>query len=194
MKISTVKQVARVLNVLVLVTWICNLLILYLVPAAILSDGHGLLHGVFDYLQGIFHPGEDDIIIAGIAASFFSWFWVWREPYQFILALFLVISGICTATILYQAHRVLKTILYGEPFSTENAASLRRASACSFIIAAAALVRVIFSACFYQSLRPLTTYNALFIPVFAIAGLLCLVMSALFHQAAEMKTETDLTI
>jgi predicted membrane channel-forming protein YqfA (hemolysin III family) len=53
---------------------------------------------------------------------------------------------------------------------------------------------VVFSVCYYSSLLPLTTYNALFVPIFAMAGLLCLVMSALFHQAAEMKAESDLTI
>ena len=47
---------------------------------------------------------------------------------------------------------------------------------------------------FYHSFRPLITYNALFVPVFAMFGLLCLVMSALFRQAAEMKAESDLTI
>ena len=47
---------------------------------------------------------------------------------------------------------------------------------------------------FYQSLRPLATYNALFVPIFTMFGLLCLVMSALFRQATEMKAENDLTI
>ena len=47
---------------------------------------------------------------------------------------------------------------------------------------------------YYASLRPLFTYNALFCPVFLMGGLLCLVMSALFRQAAELKAENDLTI
>ena len=38
------------------------------------------------------------------------------------------------------------------------------------------------------------TYNALFVPIFTMFGLLCLVMSALFRQATEMKAENDLTI
>ena len=76
----------------------------------------------------------------------------------------------------------------------ENAVSLRRAAWSSFAISAAALVRVVFSVCWYGSLLPLATYNALFVPIFAMAGLLCLVMSALFRQAAELKAETDLTI
>jgi len=33
-----------------------------------------------------------------------------------------------------------------------------------------------------------------FIPLFTMAGLLCLVMAGLFHRAAEMKAENDLTI
>ena len=65
---------------------------------------------------------------------------------------------------------------------------------CCFIISLAALIRVIFSVISYRSPAPLWTYNALFVPIFAMAGLLCLVMSALFRQAAEMKAEQDLTI
>ena len=38
------------------------------------------------------------------------------------------------------------------------------------------------------------TYNALFVPIFLMAGLLCMVMSALFQQAAQLKAESDLTI
>ena len=55
-------------------------------------------------------------------------------------------------------------------------------------------LRVLFSVCYYQSPQPLATYNALFVPMFAMGGLLCLVMSALFRQAAELKAENDLTI
>ena len=96
--------------------------------------------------------------------------------------------------ILWQGRRVLGAILRGEPFSMENAVSLRRAAVSSFVISLAALIRLVFSLCWYRSPAPLLTYNALFVPIFAMAGLLCLVMSALFRQAAEMKAENDLTI
>lgn len=46
----------------------------------------------------------------------------------------------------------------------------------------------------YGSFRPLLTYNVLFVPVFAMGFLLCMVMSALFRQAEELKAENDLTI
>ena len=47
---------------------------------------------------------------------------------------------------------------------------------------------------YYQSIASLLTYNALFVPIFLLGGLLCLVVSALFRQAAELKAENDLTI
>ena len=178
MNVTSVRKIARVLHVLVLIALVCNVVILYLVPVAVLSGGPSLLEGVGEYLGGILHPGEDDIVTAGIAASFLSWFWCWQDPETLALTLFLVVSGVCTAVILWQGKRVLETILRGEPFSMENAVSLRRAAVCAFLIA----------------LAPLLTYNALFVPIFAMFGLLCLIMSALFRQAAELKAENDLTI
>ena len=120
--------------------------------------------------------------------------YVWKEPYTAVFTLFLLFSGICTALILWQALLTLESILRGTPFSFENAHALQKAGFLSFLISFASLARVVFGICFYQSFRPLTTYNALFVPVFAMFGLLCLVMSALFRQAAEMKAESDLTI
>lgn len=194
MNMTSVQKIARVLHVLVLIALACNVIILYLVPVAVISGGPSLLEGVGEYLGGILHPGEDDIVTAGLAASFLSWFWFWRDPETLTLTLFLVVSGICTAVILWQGKRVLVTILRGEPFSMENAVSLRRAAVSSFVISLAALVRVVFSLLFFRSLTPLLTYNALFVPIFAMFGLLCLIMSALFRQAAEIKAENDLTI
>ena len=90
--------------------------------------------------------------------------------------------------------RVLGTILAGNPFQRENGVSLRRAGVCCFAISAAALARVVWGLCYYRSLASLLTYNALFVPIFLLGGLLCLVVSALFRQAAELKAENDLTI
>ena len=89
---------------------------------------------------------------------------------------------------------MLDTILAGNTFTFENAANMRRAAVCCFLISAAALGRTVWGLCFYRSLMPLLTYNALFVPIFLMAGLLCMVMSALFRQAAELKAENDLTI
>ena len=195
---NTVQKIAKALNVLVLIALVCNVILVYLVPTAVIlsesSGGTGLLAGVADYLGGLLHPGEDDILAARAAGSFIAWFWCWRNASGAMLTLFLTVSGACTAAILWQGRRVLASILRGKPFSAENAVSLRRAAACSFVIAAAALARVVFGVCHYHSPAPLLTYNALFVPVFAVFGLLCLVMAALFRQAAEMQAENDLII
>jgi len=183
MNSTAVQKIARVLNVLVLVTFICNLIALPIVPPLVYWRDNPFHLAAKQALTGdLFHYWTE-----GLSK-------VLGEPYTLVLALFLLFSGVCTAVILWQARRVLKTILLGAPFSMENAAALKRASGCAFLIAAAALVRVVFSICFYGSLRPLTTYNALFVPIFAMFGLLCLIMSALFRQAAELKAEADLTI
>lgn len=191
---APVQKIARVLNLLVLTALVCNIIALYLVPAAVLTGREGLLEGVLAYFGHVFFPGEDDVVAATIAGSAIVWVFVWSDAYNAALTLFLLFSGCCTAVILWQARRVLKTILRSEPFAPENAVSLRRAALCCFLIAAAALARVIFSIYYYRSPLPLATYNALFVPMFAMGGLLCWVCSALFRQAAEMKAENDLTI
>ena len=111
-----------------------------------------------------------------------------------MLTLFLLFCGICTAVILWQGRRVLDTVLRGNPFVMDNAKSLKRAAVCCFVISGAALVRVIWGLAYYQSIAPLLTYNALFVPIFLMGGLLFMVMSALFRQAAGIKAENDLTI
>ena len=167
MKTVSVQKIAKILTALVNISLICNLLALFFVPGLVLIKG----------LQEPMAPYENPL-----------------ELPARLLAVFLLFSGCCTAVVLWQGRRVLKTILRGEPFSMENAVSLNRAALCAFLIAAAALIRLLFSLVWYGSIRPLLTYNALFVPIFAMAGLLCLVMSALFRQAAELKAENDLTI
>ncbi len=190
METSGVQKIARVLNSLVSITLLCNLIALPLVPGIVYF--RFAQKGIpFSSLQATFAYDMDDGL--GNLLSIYLRD-VWTEPYTLTLTLFLLFSGICTAVILQQGRRVLATILQGTPFSMENAAALRRAAGAAFIIAAAALVRVIFSVCFFHSPLPILTYNALFVPIFSMFGLLCLVMSALFRQAAEMKAENDLTI
>lgn len=183
MKNVSVQKIARVLYVLVLIALVCNVAAVYLVPAVVLVGGTQ---------RFVAYPAQWGGL-RGITAAW-THGWIWFSGYEWALTLFLVFAGVNTAVILWQARRVLQTILRGEPFAQSNAVSLRRAAMCCFLIAAAALARVVFSVCYYRSPLPLATYNALFVPMFAMGGLLCLVMSALFRQAAEMKAENDLTI
>ena len=191
-----VQKIARVLYVLVLVALVCNIIALVEVPLFVLS-GNRIPNIMRVYSDDALLVGEDHMVLAfliGGAALWKEGWWSFSDTYQIVLSCFLLFSGCCTAVILWQVRRVLQTILRGEPFAPENAVSLRRVAVFCFLIAGAALARVLFSVCYYQSPRPLATYNALFVPMFAMGGLLCLVMSALFRQAAEIKAENDLTI
>ena len=184
MERTSVQKLARVLRVMVIMVFICNLIVLPIAPSLVywyanqwelayrLEIGNSVLNL---WLNGLSR--------------------VWKNsPYTLVLALFLVVCGICTALILWQGKRVLDTILRGEPFSLDNAANLRRAAVCCFVISGMALVRLIWGLADYRNIGPLLSYNALFIPIFLMGGLLFLVMSALFRQAAELKAENDLTI
>ena len=182
------------LRVLLIFALLLNVLALLLVPASVMVNAENLFGGAGTFLHDLFHPEADDVTAAGVSAIFLSWVWIWGEGANALIALFLVICGICTALILLQGLRVLGTILTGAPFRAENGVSLCRAAVCCFLIAAAALARVVWGLFYYGSVAPLLTYNALFVPIFILGGLLCLVMSALFRQAAELKAENDLTI
>ena len=198
MEKTAVQKLAGVLKILVTITFVCNLIVLPLVPVLVSAAGCQIplpeLLGNLTAEAPL--PGDDWPYFSPGLQMFLVVVGAWTEnfAFTFALTLFLLFCGICTAIILWQGRRVLGTILQGAPFSTQNAVSLRRAAVCSFCIAGAALLRTIWGLWFYQSLRPLATYNALFVPIFTMFGLLCLVMSALFRQATEMKVENDLTI
>ena len=196
MKKLDVKKLSFVLKVMVLIVLVCNLIVLFFVPAL------AALRAELQWEQRPFLPkGASSWDWLAYTVSLWNPF-VWHMlaafgdhvRYWLVLTLFLLICGICTAVILWQAKRVLDTILEGEPFTLGNAGNLRRAAVCCFVISGAALARLAWGFFYYRSIRPLLTYNALFVPVFLMAGLLCMVMSALFRQAAELKAENDLTI
>lgn len=202
MERTNVQKLARVLRVLVLLVLACNLVCLLLVPgiAGLLAEGGpGQLRlwtlGLGQYLSagtaegyGVHNVGHVLLFFAG------SWQWVWSDASAAAVTLFLWLCGICTAVILWQAKRVLDTILQGNPFQKANARALKRAAVCCWIISGIALIRLVFWLWSEGNLAPLVTYTALFVPAFFMGGLLFLVMSALFRQAAELQEDQDLTI
>ena len=180
MEKSGVVRLALFLKVLVTFTLLCNLLVLPLVPGVV---GIGALTGI------------PRLSAAEFLAVCWQYLWrVWREEYTAVLSLFLLFCGICTAVTLWQARGVLDTIVREDTFTMPNARRLKRAAVCCLLISAAALARTVWGLFYYRSMAPVFTYNTVFIPIFLMGGLLCMVMSALFRQAAELKEENDLTI
>jgi len=192
MEQKRVQKLARVLRELVSIVLICNLAALFFAPGMVLAKG----------LRGIPEPAayENFLELPQRLLTLFVSGWnpaVWMRrgnSHGMVLAVFLLFCGVCTAGLLWQARRILGTIQRENPFCGDNAVSMRRAAVCCFLISAAALVRTCWGLWYYRLLRPLLTYNALFCPLFLMAGLLCMVMSALFRQAARLKEENDLTI
>lgn len=193
---TSVQKLARVLRVMVIVVFISNIIVLFFVPtlAAMFTENRWDGQTMERLLTG-------ERVEFWLKFTVFSWnpvVWMFalagEDFYWPVLTLFLLSCGTCTAVILWQAKRVLDTILKGNPFVMDNAKSLRRAAVCCFLISGAALLRLIWGFATYGNILPLLSYNALFVPVFLMAGLLCMVVSALFRQAAQLKAENDLTI
>lgn len=195
MEYTSVQRLARVLRVLVIIMFVCNLLALVMVPGmAMMRGSRELTGGISCFGAQGEHTGQ--IFWRFLSALIAAWseIWTYGTEYARVLAVFLFFCGCCTAVILWQAKRVLEGILKGETFTCANAGNMKRAAICCLVISGAALLRTVWGLFYYGSLAPLFTYNFLFVPVFLIAGLVCMVMSALFRQAAEIKAENDLTI
>lgn len=191
-----VEKLAGVLRALVEVTFVCNIIALFLVPALVVLQMEGV--SVTEYLFGLFRPGEDGGA-ADWALLLTAWRWVWKAAPAAASALLLLFCGCCTAVILRQGRRVLDAVLRGTPFCRENAVSFRRAAVAAFAVAAASLVRWgvdvrLLWAYSHSPTASLPACDAVAAPVFAMAGLLSLILSALFRQAAELKAENELTI
>lgn len=186
---TAVQRLAGILRLLVLIVFWINILCLLFVPAAVYVIDIGGPGEVMRFLES--HNGGLSLLLKNFAACYFL---IWSRFWPLVLALFFWVCGTCTASILWQAKRVLDTILEGSPFQLRNAQALNRAAVCCWVISGAALVRLVLWLSFEKNAAPLFTYNTLFIPGFLMAGLLFQVMSALFRQAAELKEDQDLTI
>ena len=196
MEQTKVQKLAKALNILVMVTLAVNIVAIVLIPGLLYYDPQNLVGGVEEFVGTIVHADGDDIVPAGVFAVVFGWLFLLLEPgiYPVGACVFLLICGVCTAVILRQAHWILNTIQEGNPFQMRNARSMKRAALCCWGISGLAVIRFVWELGMLNNIAPLFTYNALAIPVFFMGGLLFLVMSALFRQAAELKEDQDLTI
>ncbi len=194
MEKTAVQRLAAILRTMVLIVFVLNLFCLLFVPgmAVILLDRNTMADPEWRkalawalHERGLLWVG---VVCLGGFRSLFE-----HAPVG-VLSLFFWVCGTCTALILWQAKKILDTILAGNPFQLKNAQALRRAAVCCWVISGTALARLVWGFACYRSIVPLFTYNALFIPAFLMGGLLFQVMSALFRQAAELKEDQDLTI
>lgn len=196
MEHTSVLCLARLLRVLVLTVFGICLFSLLLTPgfAALLAEGGPeMVRRAFAAAFEL--PGYEGQGFKSLPMFFVVCLWaVWMQLDTALLTLFYWLCGLCVLVILWQARLVLDTILNEDPFRMANARALKRAAVACWVISGGALVRLVLWLWAERGPAPLFTYNTLFIPAFFMAGLLFLVMSALFRQAVELKEDQDLTI
>lgn len=201
MEHNVVVRMAKVLYGMVLAVFVFNLLVLPLVPGYTMMayEGMGMGHPSISSLMGTMRsllgagvPAWEILVVRPLAML--GGDWSGYGPEVWWSAAFFLGCGICTAVLLWQARCILSTIIAQTPFQRSKARSMKRAAASCWGIALLAAVRMAVWFLRLRSAAPLFTFTALFIPVSLMAGLLFLVMSALFRQAAELKEDQDLTI
>lgn len=180
MEQGSMHRLSAALKILVTAVWACNLLVLPLAPAIAANSFDG---GTLWDIAALTAGGISTLLRATRDA--------FTHPYPALLSACLFFCGVCSAVMLWQARRILDTILGGYPFCWNNGANFGRAAVCCFLISGISLISTCAGAAL--QLSP-PTYVVLFVPVFAIVGLLFLVLSALFYEAADLKHENDLTI
>ena len=196
METLPLRNTARVLRVLVLITLAVTAAVMLMVPGltVLLADGGPATATAA--IMALLSPGGAESLGLKQPLMFFlqCYLHTWERPYSAMLTLFYWICDTCCGVILWQAKGVLDNLLRGLPFCRSNGAHLARAAISCWVISGCAVARAIFWFRIEGDLSPLFTYNTLFIPGFFMAGLLFQVMAALFRQAAELKEDQDLTI
>ena len=187
---TAAQKIADVLVLLCILLILCDVFLLPLAPALAYFRFQGPASVELEQLMATFAYDFDDGLGNLLRIVLQE---VWQTSDSAVLALFLLLSGVCGAGILVQGIRILASVADGTPFSLQNALCLQRSATCCWIIAAGALGRSVFTGC-REGAAALLSYTALMVPLSFMAGLLCLIMSALFHRAAELKAENDLTI
>lgn len=133
------------------------------------------------WLKAIFYAGPVDVTRGGetsISVSFPS------GTYSFMLG-FVILSGIVLGAILLESARILRNVNKGHPFSMANARAFQRSA--WFSLAQMAL----FIAKMFNKPSLLTLGCA---GIFLLATLLYFVLADLFHSAALLREDNDLTI
>lgn len=105
---------------------------------------------------------------------------------NFISMLFIfAVSGVCGLMIIAQLRRMMKTVIEGACFVSDNVRSLQVMARLSLVIAGAFIIKVFIVP---------TPATAIIVLVFFIAALFSQVLANVFAEAVRYKEETDLTI
>ena len=190
MKRTATQRLADGLVVLSCLLLLADMVLIFLLPALTYFQHGGAASMTLAQLQATFAYDFDDGLGNLMRVILYE---VWQSPETAVLALFSLGCAVGAAWIFLQGIHVSANVADGESFSPKNAVCFRRAAVGCFLLALAA-GRTFWQIWQLGSPEPLLSCTALLIPLFLTGGLLCLLLSALLHRAAEMKAENDLTI
>ena len=135
----------------------------------------------------------DVMIIGGIACCVavpflmpvFKSYFGYKDAQVMPLTVILEISGLSSLFILWHLKAMFRTLLSGNPFTSENVSCLRRCSVASFVIAIVYVIKLTF----WFSIA-----SSIIVIIFALLGLFCLTLKDVFKQAVAYKEENDWTV
>ncbi len=149
-------------------------------------DEKGLSGILKHFLELVMVGGAVIIILLPILLKrYLSFLYLGTEERYWFLLPFLYITGILAMIILFDIRHIFNTLGRRNPFMMDNVKSFKRIAAASLAIAFMYGLKIIFFNSF------LTIILAM---VFVIAGLFCIIIAEVFHQAVMVKEENDLTI
>ena len=190
MKRTATQRLADGLVVLSCLLLLADMVLIFLLPALTYFHSGEPTFMTIAQLQATFAYDFDDGLGNLMRVILYE---VWQSPETAVLALFSLGCAVGAAWIFLQGIHVSANVADGESFSPKNAVCFRRAAVGCFLLALAAAGRTLWQIWQLGSPEPLLSCTALLIPLFLTGGLLCLLLSALLHRAAEMKAENDLT-
>lgn len=191
MRRTAMQRLADGLVVLSCLMLAADMVLILLLPAAAYFRHGGAGAMPLAQLQATFAYDFDDGLGNLMRVILYE---VWQKPETAVLAGFSLACALGAAWLLLQGLHVSANVADGESFSPKNAVCFRRAAVGCFLLALAAAGRTFWQIGQLGSPEPLLSCTALLIPLFLAGGLLCLLLSALLHRAAELKAENDLTI
>jgi len=115
----------------------------------------------------------------------YRWIFYFFESNMLASLILLEVCGVIFWLIVNEGRKIFNTMRADDPFNISNAVYLKRIAYMCLLLFIAFIVKMIFD------FSPLTPVIAV---VFLIVSMLMRILSGVFHKAAQVKSENDLTI
>ncbi len=132
----------------------------------------------------LLYAGVVSFILIPFCTEFIAKNYLYTDRITALMILFFI-SGAAVIYILFNLKKMLKTLLYSNPFVRENVTCFRKISVACAVIAIAYFIKL-----FYM----FSVGTVLITVIFIIGCLFCLTLKDLFKEAIYYKEEIELTV